>query len=93
MADALTGEIINPAFFALFRQWVDDVVSVDEDALAHGIYWMLAKHGHVIEGGAAAGIAAALQGAVPLDGRQAAIAVTGAGIDSDTVLEVVRRFA
>ena len=93
LADALVGELISEEFFQLFREWVDDVVTVGEPALERGIYWMLEHHGEVIEGAGAAGIAAILEGRIELRGRKTAVLVTGRGIDFDALLEIIQRHA
>lgn len=92
LADALIGQIINEDFFHTFQKYVDEVVMVDEDAIAEAIYWMLKNHRQVIEGGAAVGIAAVMQNKIKLGDEKTAIVITGCGLDNQTLLDIVHRF-
>lgn len=92
LADALTGEIISEDFFEFFAENVSRCVAVDEDAIAHAIYWMLRRHGHVIEGGAAVGIAALLENKINVAGKTVVVVITGCGIDIATLYDIIGRF-
>ena len=92
LADALTGDIISEDFFDFFRRHIRRVSVVNEDDIAYGIYWMLKHHGLVVEGGGAAGVAALLRGRLDLEGKNAAVIVTGSGIDFSKLMDIVHRF-
>lgn len=92
LADALTGEIISPEFFQLFRQWVDEVVVVDEEAIAAGVYWLLAREQQIVEGGGAVGVSALLRGLCGAETGECAVILTGNGIDPETLLGIAARY-
>lgn len=52
--------------FAVARHWVDEIVTVDEAAVALAVLRLLEGEKMVVEGGGAAGLAAMLPGG-PLD--------------------------
>lgn len=92
LADALTGELISSAFFNLFRRWVDEVVVVDEEAIAAGVYWLLAREQQVVEGGGAVGVSALLRGLCGASPGECAVVLTGNGIDAATLFEIAARY-
>jgi threonine dehydratase len=90
LADGLTGNL-DPDTITLdiVRQVVDDIIVVDEDLLRRAVAGIVSKEHLVIEGAAAAGPAAILGGQVELKGHIAVI-LTGANIDTATLVEVLR---
>ncbi len=92
VADALTGEIVSEEFFEFFRSLVDCVIDVSEDEISSAIYWALTRHSQIVEGGAAAGIAALLNGKVAVGGRKTVVIVTGCGIDASRLRDIIARY-
>jgi threonine dehydratase len=91
LADGLTGNL-DPETITLdiVRSVVDDIVIVDEEDIRNALASVV-EHEHVIvEGAAATGPAAIMREKVPLAGNVAVI-LTGANIDTDRLMEVVRR--
>lgn len=91
LADGLTGNL-DPETITLdiVRSVVDDIVIVDEDDIRDALASVV-EHEHVIvEGAAATGPAAIVREKVQLAGNVAVI-LTGANIDTDRLIEVVRR--
>ena len=91
LADGLTGNL-DPETITLdiVRSVVDDIVIVDEDDIRNALALVL-EHEHVIvEGAAATGPAAIVRQKVHLAGNVAVI-LTGANIDTERLMEVVRR--
>jgi threonine dehydratase len=90
LADGLTGNL-DPDTITLdiVRALVDEIVTVDETIL-RGALAGVVTHEHVlIEGAAAAGPAAILGGRFEVRGKVAVI-LTGANIDADKLVEVLR---
>ena len=69
---------------------VDQIVLVEETALREALAGVVTQEHVVIEGAAAAGPAAILSGELQLKGNVAVI-LTGANIDRDRLIEVLRR--
>ena len=91
LADGLTGNL-DPETITLdiVRSVVDDIVIDDEEDIRNALASVV-EHEHVIvEGAAATGPAAIMREKVPLAGNVAVI-LTGANIDTDRLMEVVRR--
>ncbi|MDR5882975.1 hydroxyectoine utilization dehydratase EutB [Caballeronia sp. LZ032] len=86
LADSLGGGIglDNRHTFAMTRALIDDVVLLDEMSIARGIVHAYREERLVVEGAAAVGIAALLDGVVPVRGGPIVIVVSGSNIDIET---------
>ena len=84
LADSLGGGIgeDNRYTFAMVRDLVDDMLLVDEDRIAAGVRHVYREERQVIEGGAAVGITALIDGMVDHPGITVAV-LSGANIDID----------
>jgi threonine dehydratase len=83
LADSLGGGIglDNEHTFALTQELVDRVVLLDEASIARGIVHAYREERLVIEGAAAVGIAALLDGRIELKGGPIVLVISGANID------------
>lgn len=90
LADSLSGGIgpDNRYTFELARTCVDEVVELDESAIAAGVVAALRHERYVIEGAAAVGIAALMTERVRLEGPTA-IVLTGRQIGLDRLAQLV----
>jgi len=92
LADGLAVNIVGKRAFALARQHVDRVVTVDEDALALAILRVLEREKGVVEGAAAAPLAALMAGKLPeLAGKRVVIALCGGNIDPTILSRVIEK--
>jgi threonine dehydratase len=90
LADGVAGNIERDSItWKMCRQLVDEVVLVDEEQIAEAMRWAIEVHHLVMEGSGALGIAALRAGLGGIEGRRAAVVVTGRNVDSDTVREVL----
>jgi len=91
LADGLTGNL-DPDTITLdiVREVVDEIVVVEEDDLRRGLAAIVTNEHLVIEGAAAAGPAALIAGKVNVEGNVAVI-LSGANIDADRLVDVLRR--
>jgi threonine dehydratase len=89
LADGLTGNL-DPDTITLdiVRELVDEIVVVDEPLLRDALKGIVGHEHLVIEGAAAAGPAAILGGRIQAKGG-VAVVLTGANIDTKTLLEVL----
>ncbi|MBP5857913.1 hydroxyectoine utilization dehydratase EutB [Marivibrio halodurans] len=85
LADSLGGGIglDNRITFAMCRALVDEVILVDEAAIARAMRHLYRAEQLVAEGGAAVGAAALLERSVTRPGGHIAVIVTGRGVDMD----------
>ena len=90
LADGLTGNL-DPDTITLdiVREVVDDIVVVEEALLRRALAGIVTQEHVLVEGAAAAGVAAMLGNQVNVEGRVAVI-LTGANIDRDRLLEALR---
>lgn len=82
------GEITGP----LVERWVDDVVTVDEDAIADAMVLLMDRAKLYVEGAGAVGVAALLSGAVaPADDGSTCAVLSGGNVDLGVVPSLIRR--
>lgn len=92
LADGLATLTVGANAFALARRHVDDVVSVSEDWIALAILRMLELEKTVVEGAAAAPLAALMSGKLPqLAGKRVALVVGGGNIDPAILSRVIEK--
>jgi len=90
LADGLTGNLDpDSVTLDIVRTAVDQVVVVDEPVVRRALAGVVTHEHLVIEGAAAAGPAAVLDGRIELKGT-VAVVLTGANIDSERLTEVLR---
>jgi threonine dehydratase len=80
IADGARTLAIGERNFAVIRERVKDVVSVDDDVLLETVKYAMSRTKLVIEPTGALGIAALLTGAIP-PGRRVAVVVSGGNLD------------
>ncbi|HVX29233.1 MAG TPA: threonine/serine dehydratase [Nitrolancea sp.] len=81
LADGLSGNIARGELpFSIIRHLVDDVLLVDEEAIAAAMRTFLADERWVVEGAGAVGLAALLAGKVDVSGRRVGIVISGGNV-------------
>jgi threonine dehydratase len=92
LADGLATLTVGANAFALARRHVDKVVSVGEDWIALAILRMVELEKTVVEGAAAAPLAAMMAGKLPeLSGKKVVLAVCGGNIDPAILSRVIEK--
>ena len=82
------GEMTLP----LVRQWVDDMVVVEEDDVAEAIVFLLERAKLVVEGAGAVGVAALLAGRIRVSGPESVVVVlSGGNVDAGLLAQIIRR--
>ena len=77
--------------FEVCSKYVDDIVTVSEDEIAHAILTLMEKHKMVAEGAGAVSVAAAMAGKLPIDGLNTVCIVSGGNIDVTILSRVINR--
>jgi len=92
LADGLATLTVGPNSFALIRDRVDRVVRVSEDQISLAILRMVEMEKIVVEGAAAAPLAAQLAGRLPeLRGKKVVLVVCGGNIDPAILSRVIEK--
>jgi threonine dehydratase len=82
------GELTGP----IVDRWVDEVVTVDEDAIADAMVLLMDRAKLYVEGAGAVGVAALLSAAIQLDGRgSTCVVLSGGNVDLGVVPSLIRR--
>jgi threonine dehydratase len=90
LCDGLATLTVGANAFSIARKHVDEVVSVSEDAIALAILRMVELEKTVVEGAAAAPLAAMMSGKLPkLEGNTVALAVCGGNIDPAVLSRII----
>jgi threonine dehydratase len=93
LADGLHGGITQGNLELAFKM-VDDFILVEEEQVAHAMYWMAKEHHHMIEGSGAVGLAALLQGHLPdLKGKKVLTIVSGGNVDAGKLAKIIKNYA
>ena len=88
MAEGLAGGFgLLP--FQTAAHLLDEVVLLDEDELAAGIYAMLTKEQLVIEASGIVGVSALLSGKVDVQGKKVAVVLSGGNIDAGLLTRIM----
>mmetsp|Transcript_22283 Transcript_22283/g.29143 ORF Transcript_22283/g.29143 Transcript_22283/m.29143 type:complete len:471 (-) Transcript_22283:369-1781(-) len=96
LADGLAVPVVGPHAFKVAREYVDEVVQVDEKAIALAVLRLIENERFVVEGGGATGLAACLPGQPLFDhpdvkGKKVVVPLCGGNIDSTTLGRVIDR--
>ena len=91
LAEGLAGDVETGSItLELIRQFMDDIVLVEEPEIEDAIRWMLREHGQVVEGAGAVGVAAILAGRIRIDDRPTVVIVSGGNVDYETLQRLAR---
>src|SRR5213594_4900505 len=91
IADGIAVRQVGELTLALARQWVDRVVTVDEEELANAVLLLLEIEKTVVEGAGAAPLAALLNRRLDLEGRRVALVLSAGNIDVTMLARIIER--
>ena len=90
LADGLVGNLDpGSVTFELVREHVAGIATVDEEHVAQSLRRLVSEERLIAEGAAAVAVAALVQQRVPLNGRPAAVVLTGANIDPEKLRQLI----
>jgi threonine dehydratase len=82
------GEVTGP----LVAQWVDEIVAVDENAIADAMVLLMDRAKLYVEGAGAVGVAALMSGLIePAPSGEACVVLSGGNVDLGVVPGLIRR--
>ena len=84
VADGLAGRFVCDRTLALAQQYCDEVVLVSEPSIRTAMKEIYLQQGWRVEGSAAVGVAAILEGKIDADSRECVTVITGGNISYET---------
>jgi threonine dehydratase len=75
--------------FPLIQHYIDDMVIVSEDAIAEAMVLLIERTKLVVEGAGAVGVAALMSRAVDVQGKRAAVVISGGNVDVNLIARVI----
>jgi threonine dehydratase len=91
IADGIAVRRVGDQTCEVARQYLDDVVTVDDEEIAQAILTLLEREKTVAEGAGAAPLAALLARRLPVEGMRVAGVVSGGNIDVNMISRVIER--
>jgi threonine dehydratase len=81
IADGIAVKAPSARTFAVIQEYVRDVFTVEDEAIARAILLLLERHKQLAEGAGAVALAAVLEGKLPATARRVGVIVSGGNID------------
>jgi len=91
LAEGIAVSRVGELPFQLCQRYVDDVVTVDDEEIASAVLTLLEVEKTVVEGSGAAGLAAVMNGHLPVEHKKVAIVLTGGNIDVTMLARIIER--
>lgn len=91
LADGIVVKRLGETTFPLIEELVDDIVTVEEEEIAHAILSLMEKGKLVVEGAGAVSLAALLYGRARKCSGRTVCLLSGGNIDVQTIARVVER--
>jgi len=90
IADGIAVKVPGDINFSIIDKYVDDIVVVDDEAIASTILMMLERAKLMVEGAGAVGLAAILHHKIPANGKVVTI-VSGGNVDVNFISRIIER--
>lgn len=90
IADGIAVKVPGDTTFEIVDKYVDDIVTVDDEAIAAAILMLLERAKLIVEGAGAIGLAAILGGKIPPAGKIVSV-VSGGNIDVNMISRIIER--
>jgi threonine dehydratase len=92
LADGIAVKQPGTVTAPLVRQWLDEVVTVDEEAIADAMILLMERSKLYVEGAGAVGVAAVLRGVVPATtSGTTCVVLSGGNVDLGVIPSLIRR--
>lgn len=90
MADGIAVKVPGDLTFSIIDKYVDDIVVVDDEAIAGTILMLLERAKLMVEGAGAVSLAAILNNKFPLKGKVVSV-ISGGNIDVNFIARIIER--
>ncbi|MDX1610968.1 MAG: threonine ammonia-lyase [Candidatus Thermoplasmatota archaeon] len=91
IADGLATRETGELTYRIAAELVDEVITLEDDAIANAVLFLLEREKSLVEGAGAIATAALLEGAVGADGERVAATVSGGNIDVTLLEHIIDR--
>ena len=91
IADGIAVGQVGQIPFEIFKKYVDDIITVNEDEIAQSILFLLEKSKVVAEGAGASALAPLLFNKIDVKGKNVAVIISGGNIDITNIEKIVNR--
>jgi threonine dehydratase len=91
LAEGIAVRMVGEKTVPLVKQFVDDIVLVEDDEIARAILFLLERDKTVAEGAGAAGVAALLGHKVDVRGKKVCALISGGNIDVNVLSRIIER--
>jgi len=91
IADGIAVRKVGELTLELALEYVEEMVTVDDEEIARAILRLLEKQKVLAEGAGAVGIAALLHGKTTLRGKKVAVVISGGNIDVTLLAHIIER--
>ncbi len=91
IADGIAVRRVGQLCHEVCAKYLDDVITVEEEAVAEAVLLLLEREKTVAEGAGAASLAGVLSRKLPIAGKRVGILVTGGNIDVNLISRVIDR--
>jgi threonine dehydratase len=90
MADGIAVKVPGDLTFAIIDKYVDEIVVIDDEAIASTILMLLERAKLMVEGAGAVSLAALLHGKIPARGKVVSV-ISGGNIDVNIISRIIER--
>ncbi|HWR39908.1 MAG TPA: threonine ammonia-lyase [Patescibacteria group bacterium] len=93
IADGIAVKAPGEQTFSLVERYVDDIVVVDDEAIANGMLMLLERAKLLVEGAGAISLAAILSGKIPFSGKNGKVVsvISGGNADVNFISRIIER--
>ena len=91
VADGIAVRSAGEKTLPLVQKYVDELLVADEEEIAAAILFLLEREKMLAEGAGACGVAALLNGKIPLAGKTAAVVISGGNLDVTLLSRIIER--
>lgn len=91
LADGIAVRRAGERTLEMVQNYVDDIVTVEEDEIASAILLLLEREKTLAEGAGAAALAALLHGKLSLPGKKVVVVVSGGNLDVSILSRIIER--
>jgi threonine dehydratase len=92
LADGIAVKRIGERTFPIIQEYVDDIVTVEEEEIATAVLRLLEREKTVVEGAGAVPLAALMTGKIPVEADEAVVGILcGGNIDVNMISRIIER--